>query len=138
MKIQATSIAIGNRAYLITGPSGFGKSSLALSLIRNGAYLISDDVTIVDDQVAYAPKDYRGWLEVRGVGLISGFPVCAKALIAGIIELVPSKPDRIPSDENRQIGNQKFPLFRIWNRDMNGADKVMVIDRMIQGKLRKE
>ena len=138
MKIRATAIAIGNRAYLIMGPSGFGKSSLALSLIRSGARLVSDDTTIVEQQTVIAPKDYSGWLEVRGIGLLSGFPVRRRATIAGVIELVSKQPDRMPLDAEKQIGAQKFPLFRIWNQDANGADKVMVIDQMLQGKLRKE
>ena len=120
------------------GPSGFGKSSLALSLIRSGARLISDDITIVDGQTALAPDNYQGWLEVRGIGLISGFPVCSQAVIAGVIELVTHKPDRMPLGANKRIGDLNVPLFRIWKRDTNKADKVMVIDQILQGELRKE
>jgi HPr kinase/phosphorylase len=40
---QATCIAIANRAVLIEGEPGSGKSSLALVLIDRGAALVGDD-----------------------------------------------------------------------------------------------
>ena len=45
--VHGTSVAIGGRAALITGPSGSGKSDLALRLIDRGFTLVSDDQTVV-------------------------------------------------------------------------------------------
>ena len=45
--VHASTVAIGGKAVLIGGPSGSGKSDLALRLIDRGAVLISDDYTIV-------------------------------------------------------------------------------------------
>ena len=45
--LHATSVAIGGRAVLLCGPSGVGKSDLALRLIDRGATLVSDDYTLV-------------------------------------------------------------------------------------------
>ena len=38
--LHATTVAIGGRAVLIEGPSGSGKSDLALRLIDRGARLV--------------------------------------------------------------------------------------------------
>ena len=44
-KMHATSVALEDNGVLIEGPSGSGKSDLALRLIDSGATLISDDLT---------------------------------------------------------------------------------------------
>ena len=43
--VHTSAVAIGDRAILIGGRSGQGKSDLALRLIDRGALLISDDYT---------------------------------------------------------------------------------------------
>jgi len=133
MKVQATSIALNGRAYLITGQSGAGKSSLALSLIHRGANLIADDVTEVIKDVAYAPKAHQGWLEVRGIGLISGLTVCPSAKIGAIIQLTDNKPERLP-----EVHLDGIPEFQIWVQDKNQADKVLIIDSILGGNLKLE
>src|SRR6185312_8976695 len=72
--VHASTVAIDGRAVLITGPSGSGKSDLALRLIDRGFILVGDDQTIVrrdgDRLVASAPARIAGKLEVRGIGII--------------------------------------------------------------------
>ena len=46
--LHATAIAINGAGVLLLGPSGSGKSDLALRLIDRGAVLISDDGVLVD------------------------------------------------------------------------------------------
>ena len=59
---------------LITGPSGSGKSDLALRLLDRGFTLVSDDQTIVrrdgDRLIASAPPTIAGKLEIRGIGIV--------------------------------------------------------------------
>lgn len=59
---------------LLLGPSGSGKSDVALRLIAGGAQLISDDQTLlaVKDGVVHAsaPEDIVGLIELRGVGIL--------------------------------------------------------------------
>ena len=43
--VHATSVCVDGSAALLIGPSGSGKSSLALQMIGFGAQLISDDQT---------------------------------------------------------------------------------------------
>ena len=45
MQLHATTIALDGAGLLILGPSGSGKSSLALQLMAAGAVLVADDRT---------------------------------------------------------------------------------------------
>jgi serine kinase of HPr protein (carbohydrate metabolism regulator) len=71
---HASCVAIGGIGVLIAGPSGSGKSDLALRLIDRGAQLVSDDYTIIThtDRFLFAgpPSTIKGKIEVRGLGLI--------------------------------------------------------------------
>lgn len=61
---------------LITGPSGIGKSELALELITRGHRLVADDAPqfsrIAPDIInGYCPEILADFLEVRGLGVIN-------------------------------------------------------------------
>jgi hypothetical protein len=77
--VHASCVAIAERAVLIAGASGRGKSDLALRLIDRGARLVSDDYTLLSPEkgrlFASAPERIAGKLEVRGVGIIELEPV---------------------------------------------------------------
>ena len=45
--LHCSTVAIGGRAVMISGPSGSGKSDLALRMLDRGFTLVSDDQTIV-------------------------------------------------------------------------------------------
>ena len=130
MKKSATTVALNGKAYLITGVSGVGKSSLALTLIHQGATLISDDLTDIKDNMAYAPQNRKGFLEVRGIGPVGGFPVCEKAPIVAEIQITAAKPERFPEPSKASP-----PVFHIWEQDPHAADKVWVIEKMISNTL---
>ncbi len=72
--VHATCVIVSGRGVLLRGPSGSGKSDLALRLLDKGARLVADDQTLLSIEdgalVARAPGSLRGLLEVRGVGLI--------------------------------------------------------------------
>jgi serine kinase of HPr protein (carbohydrate metabolism regulator) len=72
--IHASCVAIGNRGVLLLGPSGSGKSDIALQLIDAGAALVADDRTILSVRGgtlwAKAPAAIKGLIEIRGVGIV--------------------------------------------------------------------
>lgn len=81
--VHATAIARhgrdGWRGVLLTGPSGSGKSDLALRLIERGWRLVADDYCEVwaSDGVVWAaaPPRIAGLVEARGVGIIPSAPL---------------------------------------------------------------
>jgi hypothetical protein len=45
---HAAAVSIGDRAIVLAGPSGAGKSTLTLALLREGARLLTDELTLID------------------------------------------------------------------------------------------
>ncbi|KFG91779.1 Serine kinase of the HPr protein, regulates carbohydrate metabolism [Sphingobium herbicidovorans NBRC 16415] len=114
--LHATSVAIDGRAVLLCGPSGVGKSDLALRLIDRGATLVSDDYTLlkwVDGRLeATAPQTITGMMEVRGLGLVD-MPCIDYARVALMVDLS-DDIDRMPADpEGRMIAGVTIPVVRI-------------------------
>lgn len=73
--VHASCVAISRCGVLIAGPSGVGKSDLALRLIDRGAALVSDDYTLIEQGdegrvVANPAPNIEGQIEVRGIGII--------------------------------------------------------------------
>ncbi len=74
LPVHGTTVAIDGGAILLRGPSGSGKSDLALRLIDGGAQLVADDQTLLwrdgDRVLAEAPPAIAGLIEIRGIGII--------------------------------------------------------------------
>jgi RNase adaptor protein for sRNA GlmZ degradation len=89
--VYGTCVAIGRTSVLLRGPSGSGKSDLALRLIDGGARLVADDQVSVTSAggwaIAESPPALRGLLEVRGIGILA-VPWCPSAAIGAVIDLV--------------------------------------------------
>jgi serine kinase of HPr protein (carbohydrate metabolism regulator) len=105
MLLHATCIAIADRAVLLTGASGVGKSDLALRLIDCGAQLVADDQTLLrvaaDRLLASPPASIAGLLEVRHVGVfkmpfITAVPVALCVDLATLTE----KLERLPEPDS--------------------------------------
>ncbi len=97
-RLHASCVAIGNRAVLIEGLSGSGKSDLALRLIDRGATLVSDDYVVIRREgnrlLASAPPALAGKIEIRGLGIvgmanIDAIPVALVVSIGGPVERLP-------------------------------------------------
>ncbi|MFV0644678.1 MAG: HPr kinase/phosphorylase [Sphingomonadaceae bacterium] len=116
MIVQASCVAIGERAILIEGVPASGKSSLALSLIDRGAVLVGDDGVMLERDgnriMASPPPNIRGLLEIRNVGLVP-FPV-TKAPLALIIRIDKSAPRHRDMPENRDISGCQIPLIPLY------------------------
>lgn len=89
-KAGAALGAPASAGILILGPSGSGKSDLALRLMERGALLVADDRTELFVErgrlCARAPKRIAGYIEVRGLGIIE-LPHAAKTRIAIAVKL---------------------------------------------------
>ena len=90
-QIHATTIYIDGSGVLLSGPSGSGKSDLALRLIDGGARLVADDRTdlaLADGRlVASAPREIAGRMEVRGLGVLEKDAV-PQTVLTLVVELV--------------------------------------------------
>ena len=74
--VHGVLVDINGMGTLILGKSGIGKSEIALELIRRGHQLIADDLVEIYERevgtiVGRSPETIKGYLEVRGVGIIN-------------------------------------------------------------------
>jgi serine kinase of HPr protein (carbohydrate metabolism regulator) len=114
---SATCVAIQGRALLIEGPSGSGKSMLALALIDRGGVLIGDDgVTLErrgDCLIASPPPRIAGLLEVRNLGLLE-LPLASDVPVALVLRIDTEAPRFIEAADRIELGGVDLPLVRIW------------------------
>ncbi|WP_150290734.1 HPr kinase/phosphorylase [Sphingobium estronivorans] len=114
--LHATSVAIQGHAVLLCGPSGMGKSDLALRLIDRGAMLVSDDYTrvhaIEGRLFARAPDRIVGMMEVRGLGLID-MPHADNAPVALAVDLSNTVERMPPETAVRAIAGIDVPVVRL-------------------------
>ncbi len=112
--VHASCVALGDRAVLITGKSGCGKSSLVLELMAYGAMLVSDDQVALDTRenilYASAPATISGLIEARGLGVLQAKTVSDVQIVMAI-DLDQSDNTRIPPDRNVTILGCDIPLF---------------------------
>lgn len=100
--ISGVMVNVHGLGILLRGPSGIGKSELALSLLDRGHQLISDDALQLERTgnqiIATAPEILRGRLNIRELGIINVeqfFGIGAvnkKQCVNLIIELLHSEP----------------------------------------------
>lgn len=101
--LHASCVAVegeaGWRALLILGPSGSGKSALALDLISRGARLVADDRTDVTLEggrlIASAPAAIAGMIEARSIGLLR-LPPLESVEVAFAADLSATETERLP------------------------------------------
>jgi serine kinase of HPr protein (carbohydrate metabolism regulator) len=132
--VHASTVASDGRAVLITGPSGSGKSDLALRLLDRGFTLVSDDQTIVrkdgDRLLAAPPPTIAGKLEIRGLGIVE-VETASDVPVALIVELT-SDIQRVPDDSReRPILGVPIPFVTIDALTASAPAKVaLALDRM--------
>ena len=132
--LHATTVALDGRAVLISGPSGSGKSDLALRLLDRGFALVSDDQTVLRNDngrlVASAPATIRGKLEVRGIGIVE-MAALDEAPVALIVELT-SDIQRLPDDDDqRLLLDVRVPVVRVDAMTASAPSKVaLALDRI--------
>lgn len=107
--IHGSCVRIGTTGVILRGPSGSGKSDLALRLIDEGARLVADDqirIHVRDGKIlAHAPETIRGLIEVRGLGLarLAAERLAPEAVIGLLCDLDPGPHERLPEPETETL-----------------------------------
>lgn len=119
LQIQGTCVALDGAGILLRGPSGSGKSDLALRLIDAGGSLVSDDLCeirrdgerLLADLPAGADARFRGLIEARGQGLLS-VPHSGPVPLGLVADLKPGAVlDRLPEPAEVQYLGLALPLI---------------------------
>jgi HPr kinase/phosphorylase len=121
--VHASAVMVGDRAVLIRGPSGSGKSRLAFDLIlcgRSGqlppVILVGDDrvhLATVGGQLLVRPAPaLAGLIEVRGLGIRRCDHV-EQAVVGLIVDLAATDAARLPASEALHIGLYGVKIPRI-------------------------
>lgn len=131
-RVHATSVARpgpdGLQAVLLRGPSGSGKSDLALRLIDEGWSLVADDYSelFVENGTLYAraPDNIQGLIEARGIGIvrIGAVPRAPVAALFDLVEL--SAIERLPEPETETLSGFVVPRYRLHGFDASATAKV--------------
>lgn len=135
--IHATTVSLDGRGVILRGPSGSGKSDLALRLINEGALLVADDQTILFVEsgrlMAQPPAEIAGKMEVRGVGVVKMGP---PAIVPVFLLIDMSDPDDVPRMTDfapvELVGHQ-IPRIHLAPFEMSATAKVKLALRALLG-----
>jgi HPr kinase/phosphorylase len=123
--VHASAVLVGERAVLIRGPSGSGKSRLAFDLILAGrsgqvppAILVGDDRVHLDTSagnlIVRPATELAGLIEIRGLG-IRRIAHVEEAVVGLVADLGAEDAERLPAAEalTVQIDGVKIPRIPV-------------------------
>jgi len=135
MFVHATSVALrikGRwRAVLLRGPSGSGKSDVALRLIEAGGRLVADDQTHLARRgrslFASPPPALAGLIEARGLGIVR-LPrnqLQARVAVALLVDLVPAaRIERLPEPQTETLLDITLPRLDLAPFELSAVQKL--------------
>ena len=141
--VHASCVAIDGFAILLRGPSGSGKSDLALRLIDDDAALVADDQVILEAVVletgncrlmASAPAVLSGLLEVRHIGIVKCDAIAA-APVRLVVDLAAAAIERMPPRETSVLLGIDLPRITVNAYEASAPAKVRIALRncLLQG-----
>jgi serine kinase of HPr protein (carbohydrate metabolism regulator) len=121
--VHASAVLVGERALLIRGPAGAGKSRLAFALLdAAGTGILPYARLVADDRVrifvasgrllAAAPETIRGMIEARGLGIrrVECEPL---ALVGLVVDLAALDGTRLPEASAGEVEILGVKLARL-------------------------
>lgn len=113
---------------LLMGPSGVGKSDLALRCLDEGFQLVADDRVVVwasgDGLFGAPPDSLAGWLEINGVGVVAT-PHRPFARIRLVVDCVADGPvDRMPDFQAFEALGRRVPRLSLACREASAPAKL--------------
>jgi len=135
--IHATTVSLDGRGVILRGPSGSGKSDLAVRLINEGALLVADDQTILFIEsgrlMAQSPAEIAGQMEVRGIGIVKMGPPAIVPVFLLIEMSDPADVPRLADFEPVELVGQQVPRINLAPFEMSSAAKVKLALRALLG-----
>ncbi len=138
-QFHATAVAYYGFGILIRGPSGSGKSDLALRLIDDDADLIADDrvvIKVVGKELRLSPPEsISGLIEVRGIGVVKiktvrDIPLCL------VVELeLSNQTKRMPEIKEETIKDISIPIISINAFESSSLAKIKIVLRYLDKKI---
>jgi len=113
---------------LIRGPSGSGKSDLALRLLDQGAQLVADDQSALSAEngrlFVSCPANIAGMIEVRGLGILR-LPHRDRVPLALVVDLVAAKDvERLPEPSRAAFLGIQVPRVALYAFECSTPAKV--------------
>lgn len=113
VNLHASTVAMNGMGLLILGPSGSGKSALALQLLALGARLVADDRTILARRgaqvIAQCPPALSGLIEARHIGILHAVPL-PEVTVRLVVDLGREETDRLPQRHQMTLLGTTFDL----------------------------
>ncbi|TPJ74355.1 HPr kinase/phosphorylase [Mesorhizobium sp. B2-7-1] len=140
--IHGTAILIGERGVLITGPSGAGKTTLALALLDHcrtrGTFsrLVGDDQLFSDARggrlLCRAPASIAGLAEVHGIGPrpLAFEPAAVIDLVVRLVE--PADMARLQDETTETIDGCRLPRIDVARQNVAAALPMLMARLSIQ------
>lgn len=125
--LYGTCIGLGDKAVIIQGPSGSGKSDLALRFINSvpnsgfvqttaKPFLVADDQIEIQSITHHSlflgpPATLAGLIEVRGLGIVH-VPFRAPIALFAVVQCcLYTEIERFPSSQTTKIHAIDYPVF---------------------------
>lgn len=141
--VHGTCVTVDNIGCLLLGPSGSGKSDLALRLVMDhNARLVADDQVAVerrtDRLVASPPAKLAGLIEVRGIGIVRMANRAQVTLGLAVVLVSPDEVERFPeADEGIEYFGVALPLLRLAPFEASAPHKVRLAARLRKLSIRR-